>query len=287
VGGVPKLRFPDFLCVGFQKCGTTWLQENLCAHPGVYLPECKEVNYFAHRYLPQHRGWIEAQRINQIKDALTRLDPATPGHLESIERWAHQANAKGTDSWYGGIFAAAEPETVTGDISPAYACLPPEGIEHVRRLAPDARILMMVRDPIDRVASHVQHILSYWTLSGPREVPVPPVRQILKHPDIWAWSDYAAAYEAWQAAFPGRVFVYDQDQLGRNPKGLLREICTDLGLGDFNFPHPDKVVFGSARSEDLSEVRDVAHGRLREPIERFEKMFPEIGSKWRAAHYGA
>ncbi len=40
------LTLPDFLCIGFMKAGTTWLYENLKAHPGAYLPGRKEIHYF-------------------------------------------------------------------------------------------------------------------------------------------------------------------------------------------------------------------------------------------------
>lgn len=38
---------PSFIVVGAQRCGTTWLHENLNVHPEVFLPEQKEVNYFS------------------------------------------------------------------------------------------------------------------------------------------------------------------------------------------------------------------------------------------------
>lgn len=41
-----KMDFPDFLCVGTQKSGTTWLHANLMKHPDIYLPDFKEVHYF-------------------------------------------------------------------------------------------------------------------------------------------------------------------------------------------------------------------------------------------------
>lgn len=37
---------PNFLCVGFPKCGTTSLQEILKQHKDIYLPEVKEAGYF-------------------------------------------------------------------------------------------------------------------------------------------------------------------------------------------------------------------------------------------------
>lgn len=40
------LCVPDFLGIGAQRAGTTWLYENLRHHPELYLPEPKELHYF-------------------------------------------------------------------------------------------------------------------------------------------------------------------------------------------------------------------------------------------------
>ena len=36
----------DFLGIGAQKSGTTWLSEHLKPHPGVFIPEVKELHYW-------------------------------------------------------------------------------------------------------------------------------------------------------------------------------------------------------------------------------------------------
>ena len=41
-----RLALPEFLGIGAQKCGTTWLHENLARHPGLFLPPEKELHYF-------------------------------------------------------------------------------------------------------------------------------------------------------------------------------------------------------------------------------------------------
>jgi hypothetical protein len=45
-----KLTLPDFLCIGAQKAGTTWLYENLKLHPQIFMPGRKELNYFSNTY---------------------------------------------------------------------------------------------------------------------------------------------------------------------------------------------------------------------------------------------
>ena len=44
------LALPDFLGIGAQKAGSTWLHEMLRLHPDLFLPEPKEVHYFDRRF---------------------------------------------------------------------------------------------------------------------------------------------------------------------------------------------------------------------------------------------
>jgi hypothetical protein len=39
------MRLPDFICIGAQKAGTTWLYEQLLGHPDVFMPR-KELDFF-------------------------------------------------------------------------------------------------------------------------------------------------------------------------------------------------------------------------------------------------
>lgn len=41
-----SLTLPDFLGIGAQKGGTSWLHANLAAHPGIFCSEPKELHYF-------------------------------------------------------------------------------------------------------------------------------------------------------------------------------------------------------------------------------------------------
>jgi len=62
------VRLPDFLCIGAQKAGTTWLYENLRRHPGIYLHGRKEIHYWNRR---THRGLLFYSRY--FRDAGTRV----------------------------------------------------------------------------------------------------------------------------------------------------------------------------------------------------------------------
>lgn len=40
-GAAARLPLPDFLGIGAQKAGTSWLWENLRRHPGIWMPPRK------------------------------------------------------------------------------------------------------------------------------------------------------------------------------------------------------------------------------------------------------
>ncbi|MFM1823636.1 MAG: hypothetical protein RI967_1902 [Planctomycetota bacterium] len=75
-----RLRLPDFLGVGAQKAGTTWLAENLRTHPGIFLPARKELHYFDesfHRSLAsyaRHFAPAGARVAGEITPAYAILD---------------------------------------------------------------------------------------------------------------------------------------------------------------------------------------------------------------------
>jgi hypothetical protein len=94
---------PDFMVVGTQKAGTTWLFECLNEHPGVFVPELKEVHYFC-----PPEGW----RVSRA--------------------------AKG-EAWYRDLYAKAPKGSVCGDMTTDYMYLP--GVaEALHRFNPDSRL---------------------------------------------------------------------------------------------------------------------------------------------------
>lgn len=59
---------PNFICVGFPKCGTTTLQEVLKYHKDIYLPDVKEAGYFVDA-VEYKRGisWYETRYFSKTK----------------------------------------------------------------------------------------------------------------------------------------------------------------------------------------------------------------------------
>ena len=67
--------FPDFLGIGAQKSGTTWLHTCLIAHPEIYLPEEKEVHFFDWKYWKSY-SWYRRKFIHAKGRLKGEITPA-------------------------------------------------------------------------------------------------------------------------------------------------------------------------------------------------------------------
>src|SRR5262249_4158918 len=111
VDGLDGAARPDFLCVGAQKAGTSWLYRQLEPHPDFWMPPVKELHYLDNlNRTKRHRP----PRSNDERDAC---------FLESIKDLSMRSHID-LDS-YGRLFCHKGP-LLSGDISPAYSALTDE-----------------------------------------------------------------------------------------------------------------------------------------------------------------
>jgi len=148
--------------------------------------------------------------------------------------------------WYRRQFSDAAP--VRGEASPYYTALPHHrGVpERMARVIPDARLVYLVRDPIERLVSHYHMAVATGRESR-------PLAAALADP---AESWYVAQGLYWMQLGPylrhfppERVLVVDQHELGRDRLGALRRVFGFLGV-DRNFASPafDERHFPAMRS---------------------------------------
>ncbi len=115
---------PDFLVVGGQRCGTTSLHDVLAQHPQVASPRMmKGVHYFDTAF----------------------------GHDE----WWYRSHFH--TEWYRTLRQrTGSPPYLAGEASPYYL-FHPLAAGRIHRLVPDAKIVVLLRDPVDRAVSHHRH----------------------------------------------------------------------------------------------------------------------------------
>ena len=149
-------RYPDFIGIGAQKAGTTWLGRNLRLHPEIWMPGIKELHYFNERINdPKNLISTALRQDNGRRHREPALAPAgqesppTPPEpvLQEDFLWdlRYYAGAPG-DGWYASLFEPGRGK-VKGEITPAYSMLGRDSIARVHDLVPEAKLIFMMRNP--------------------------------------------------------------------------------------------------------------------------------------------
>ena len=118
-----SVRAPDFFIVGAPKCGTTSLHRYLQAHPQLFLPERKELPYLA-------------SDLTDQRDGMALSDEAYHGHFRGAG--SRIAGA----SWVMYLYSK-------------------RAATELRAFSPDARILVLLRNPVEMLYSYHSQLLTH------------------------------------------------------------------------------------------------------------------------------
>jgi len=208
----PDLRkFPDFLILGPQRTGTTWLFFNLHLHPEILLHRMKETYFFSTLGRPGHPHF----RYPCLEDYLASFDEPIGERLKK-----HYTCLRKSLSLY-------RPKVI-GEATASYALLPDEVIAAIVACKPDIKGIIMLRDPVERAWSHAKKTLvrgkseavgfekfcEYFESSGQRQR-----------------ADYPSMIAAWKRHLaPGNLYLGRYDRIAGDPKPFLEEVERFLGV---------------------------------------------------------
>lgn len=186
-----RLGPPDFVGIGAQKAGTSWWYRLLRLHPDVADNELKETHHLV------TLGWRPMTR----RDVLSyhRYFPRPAG-------------------------------AIAGEWTPRY--LPSPGVvETLRACAPDARILVLVRDPVARYRSGLAEWMRGKQHRGRRQ------RLALGREDAFTRSFYGFPLRRYVEAFGAdRVLIQQLERCRLEPVTEYARLLRFLGLRDWTPP---------------------------------------------------
>jgi hypothetical protein len=128
------VALPDFLVIGAPKAGTTALHAALAGHPELFMSPVKEPKFFLTDGPPPRRG-------------------GGPGDVQTYREHVWRRGD------YEALFGAAPPGTLRGESTPFYL-YDRRAQRRIRALIPGARMIAILRDPVERAHSNWTHLWS-------------------------------------------------------------------------------------------------------------------------------
>jgi hypothetical protein len=282
---------PDFIGIGAQKAGTTWLSHNLQLHPDVWMPKNKELHYFD-------------DRIRDPKNPVSRFYRRMTGEGQVYQRWRRQvrsrlrshlkqfprrdllwdlkyyAGAPG-DGWYASLFEPGRGK-VKGEITPAYSTLGLDEVARVHALVPDAKIILMMRNPIERAWSQFVMRLDK---SGKKQRGLTRYKKLLHSVESEgsrARTDYLQALQNWTTFYPEeRIFVGFLEDISFHPDELLGNAYRFLGVdASFRPGGIGEKVHTRSAGRMTSDAAVYLAGLYGEELSRLSERFGGYASFW-------
>ncbi len=116
---------PDYLIIGGQKCGTTSLYHYLTAHPDIRPATVREIGFFnTYERFSKGLAWYRSHFPSTVEELYRRL--------------VHRRRS------------------LTGEADASYS-ISPHALRRISRILPQVRLILILRNPVDRAYSHYQH----------------------------------------------------------------------------------------------------------------------------------
>ncbi|MEO7837123.1 MAG: sulfotransferase domain-containing protein [Acidimicrobiales bacterium] len=238
---------PDFVGLAAKKAGTTWWHDLIVSHPEI------------HRREPAVPGSIPA-RVKEVHFFQVHWNN---GFSEADAHRYHQ-------------YFPRPPGRRVGEWTPRYL-LDYWTPSQLRIAAPDAKLLVLVRDPLERFCSSVTHYLfRHGFLEHPRAI----VEEV-------EYGRYAAGLERLLRHFPReQVLVLQYERCVRQPEVELAATYRFLGLENTEFvPSTIERRLGAARAEKINlpdELRAELLAEYEPDVQRLATAWPEVDlGMWR------
>ena len=270
---------PDFLGVGAQRTGTSWLYAALEQHPAIWLPPIKELHYFDDPNLFNTGRYYRFLRMRLISGLWVRR-PLSSWDL----RYFFGARS---DDWYRRLFEPGHSRgLLTGEITPSYSVLDVAALRHIRSVSPSVKLIYIMRDPIVRSWSS---IMKSRRKRGIIDLPSPEVA--IAHAcrgGVLNMSSYLDNIERLERVFEqDQIFYGFFEELSLDPVGFVSRVLNFLGVepGDVRQFLPDKPINAVATgTAPPPEFERTLAGSFLPWVERLCERFDGEPQKWRSRY---
>jgi hypothetical protein len=204
-----SMMLPNFIIVGAPKAGTTSLYHYLSEHPQVFMSDPKEVNFFSAKEILAQSLYYKASIIHDEGD-------------------------------YQSLFKDADGKKAIGEGSVSYLFYP-ETPYRIKQTLPDVKIIILLRNPVERAFSHylMDYRMGLVDISFEDIVYKKGVDKNLllfyqQHIELGLYYEQVKRYL--DIFGKKQVKVYLQDDLRCKGDAVIQDLYQFLGINDSYFP---------------------------------------------------
>lgn len=259
-------QFPDFLVVGPQRTGTTWLTENMRFHPEIFMSFPKEI-YFFNRLLSKDNThslhWANFSRsIRGLKPKDIFREIAKIAYLDFYKTGMFKACEI---EWYLRFFTPDKLQLryiskqlrsehsspfspkIYGEATASYAVLPEAVIKEIVQLNPSIKIILMVRDPVQRAWSHAKKDLVRSKYLSTKDVSDQEFMDFFNDPYQLQCGSYTQQIDRWSKYVSDEnLLVCVYENIAKDPEAYILNIFRFLGVSE------DKRYIGKRAGEVIN-----------------------------------
>lgn len=254
----PAPEGPDFVGVGVQKCGTTWIGDIIGQHPDAFV-EKKEISFFT-RYFHKGYGWYH----RFFKDKGGRL----AGEISVNYMYSPRP-----DSTRKEFYPHWNPRRRL-----YFWRTMPSARDELRARYSGLKVFALFRNPADRAWSH------YWMWRNRRErkgKAIVPFERMFRDDGRWMslQGNFADLLAHWREAFPD-IGIFFHDDLVKDADALAVAVYRFLGVDETFKPDTGRKINQGSYRPMPADLRGLAIETYREQIERFSEMTGRDLSHW-------
>lgn len=257
-----KMKIPNFLIIGAQKCGTTALYFALRQHPEIYMSPNKEPFYFV-------------------------LNDAPPSYKVPTLEYAQRLRYRWED--YLALFQDVTTQRAIGEASALYlsSYQPEVTAARIKDRLPAVRLVAILRNPADRAYSAFQYyrMRGYESCKRFADALLAETTYPLSEraPDLRHFANgcyYANLKPYFERFSPEQIRVYLYEEWNQQPQTVLRDLFAFLGVDDkvliepkrtnvtFSYRHVWLQRFLNEPNTARQLLEQILRGRLRAGVYR-------------------
>lgn len=223
----PKLPLvkPDFIIIGAPAAGGEIIKGTLSRHPKVWFPPGDNIGFYHSSFQIARMENFQKLLKGKLKLSMKTLPWLLRYFLTPFP----------TQKWYSKLLNPKGKDILRGELSDVYISLPFNEVEQMHRKLPNVKLVLMVRNPIERSYAALRT-----RFEGNRKMPFSTLKQrqviALMNSD---WSrthgSVQTAIDTWPIFFPREnIFIGMYDELVEQPVEFFEKLAKFLNIEDLS-----------------------------------------------------